>query len=167
MIEFMYTFDYDSSGRGEDSNSPMVFNVRVYSIADKYDVQALKKQAKRKFENTVQNCWDMDDIPDAVAQVYASTLTSDRGLREVVSAVAGKNISRLLSKQKFRDVLQETTGFASDLVEGLTRERLENQKSYKCPHCYKIWDYTALSDNTHYYCIHCGHGSSDWASRKQ
>jgi speckle-type POZ protein len=49
----MYTFDYDSSSRGENSNSPIVFNVRVYSIADKYDVQALKKQAKRKFKDTV------------------------------------------------------------------------------------------------------------------
>ncbi|KAF2106549.1 hypothetical protein BDV96DRAFT_590806 [Lophiotrema nucula] len=56
MLQFLYTFDYDSSGRAENSSSPMVFNVKVYSIADKYDIPALKSQAKHKFETTVGTC---------------------------------------------------------------------------------------------------------------
>lgn len=51
----------------------MIFNARVYGIADKYDVPALKSQAKEKFEKVVETCWDMDDFPHAIAEVYSST----------------------------------------------------------------------------------------------
>ncbi|KAF2803436.1 uncharacterized protein BDZ99DRAFT_526784 [Mytilinidion resinicola] len=134
MPQFMYTVDYDASGSAKNSASPMVFNVKVYSIADKYDVPALKSQARQKFETTVETCWNMDDFPDAVAEVYNSTLSIDRGLRNVLVDAACKHISELLSKQRFRDILGETVGFASDIAQLLAKGR----KKYQCPSC-KTW----------------------------
>ena len=165
MFEFMYTFDYDSSGRGETSSSPMVFNVKVYSIADKYDVQALKLQAKKKFMETISVCWDMDDFPDAVAQVYCSTPTSDRGLREAVSDITCKNIDRLFAKERFEEILEETTGFASDVVKSLAAEKKGTQSTYKCNGCDNTWKSEVLENDTYYYCIRCGDRCSDWASK--
>ena len=62
MLNFMYRFDYDAGGIDQALVSPMIFNVKVYSIADKYDVQMLKSQAKEKFKKVVKTCWNMDDF---------------------------------------------------------------------------------------------------------
>jgi speckle-type POZ protein len=56
MLHFMYLFDYDASGSDQAPVSPMIFNVKVYSIADKYDVPMLKSQAREKFEKVVKTC---------------------------------------------------------------------------------------------------------------
>ena len=41
MLNFMYRFDYDADNSDQDSVSPMIFHVKVYNIADKYDVPML------------------------------------------------------------------------------------------------------------------------------
>lgn len=170
MLQFMYSFDYDASGNADSSASPMVFNVKVYSVADKYDVPALKSQARQKFETTVETCWNMDDFPDAIVQVYNSTTSIDRGLRDVVVGIACKHIDGLLSKQGFRDVLEETLGFASDIAQFLAKgqkktdkKKPAGQKKYRCPGCNQQWE-AILSAGSNYYCISCGGYRSDWPS---
>jgi speckle-type POZ protein len=164
MLQFMYTSDYDASGSAENSASPMVLNVKVYSIADKYDVPALKSQAKEKFETTVKTCWNMDDFPYAVAEVYNSTTSIDRGLRDVVIDVTCEHINQLLSKQGFCDVLGESVGFASDMTQHLAKSQEESEKrlkKYQCPNCGQQWEAVLISGN-HYCCIHCGHRDVNW-----
>ena len=167
MLRFMYTSEYDASGSAENSASPMVSNVKVYSIADKYDVPSLKSQAEQKFRTTVETCWNMDDFPYAVAEVYNSTTSIDRGLRNVVVEVACKHINELLSKQGFRDVLEEITGFASDMVQHLAtspgKSEIRSQTKYQCPSCLRQWEAT-LDPGVTYYCMYCNRGHSNWNS---
>jgi speckle-type POZ protein len=164
MLRFMYTFDYDASGSAENSFSPMVFNVKVYSIADKYDVPALKSKAEQKFEAAVAVGWDMDDFPDAIAQVYNSTPSVDRGLREIVTETACKHVKELLLKPGFRDVLDETVGFASDIAQLLAESKNQKQRSkYRCPSCRHNWE-AVLPSGGSYHCIYCGFQRSDWSS---
>lgn len=54
MLQFMYRFDYDAGGSDQASAPPMVFHVKVYRIADKYDVFALKSHAREKFAKLVK-----------------------------------------------------------------------------------------------------------------
>jgi speckle-type POZ protein len=49
MLSFLYGFNYDASGNDQTVFSPTVFNVKVYTIAEKYDIHALKSQAKGKW----------------------------------------------------------------------------------------------------------------------
>lgn len=166
MLQFMYTSDYDASCSADNSASPMVSSVKVYSIADKYDVPALKSQAKEKFKTAVETCWTMDDFPYAIAEVYNSTTSIDRGLRNVVVDIASKHVNQLLSKQAFSDVLGEVVGFASDIAQQLanSQEKIRKRlRKYKCPHCEKQWEAVLSSENT-YRCIHCGNSRSDWTS---
>jgi hypothetical protein len=51
MLHFMNHFNYDAGGGDQAPVSPMTFNVKMYSVADKYDVPALKSQAREEFEN--------------------------------------------------------------------------------------------------------------------
>ncbi|KAH7396488.1 BTB/POZ protein [Phaeosphaeria sp. MPI-PUGE-AT-0046c] len=99
MLRFFYTFDYDASAATNGNTSPMVFNVKVYSVADKYDIPTLRVQAKEKFQKAVETCWDMDDFPYAIAEVYSSTPPNDKDLRSVVVAVACEHMQDLCAKK--------------------------------------------------------------------
>ncbi|KAK2797610.1 hypothetical protein FQN50_009123 [Emmonsiellopsis sp. PD_5] len=68
MIHFMYGSDYDSSGNSRGRISPMLFNARVYGVAEKYGVSRLKQEAKAKFEDAVRTCWDMDDFTPVIME---------------------------------------------------------------------------------------------------
>ncbi|KUL81280.1 hypothetical protein ZTR_10828, partial [Talaromyces verruculosus] len=116
MIHFMYGFDYDSSGSEHSRASPMLFNVKVYQIADKFVVPQLKQKAKEKFETIVQTCWKMDDFPVAIAEAYTCTPKTDRGLREPLVKISMDHMDELLKKDAFVDVLENTIGFSSDLA---------------------------------------------------
>jgi len=156
MLHFMYTFEYDSGG---SEISPMLFHVRVYSIAEKYEVSALKLAAKNKFNEVVTTCWDMDDFSHVINEIYGSTPPQDRGLRDIVVEVAHAHIVALLKKDDFNNALQETLGFAADLAQLLAK----TMKTYKCPtpNCGRHWQ-AILSPGITYYCLFCGTRRSDW-----
>ena len=98
MVYFMYGFNYDSSGSDQGRISPMLFNTRVYQIGDKYDVPKLKEQARVKFSNAIETCWEMDDFPVAIASAYSTTTSADRGLRDLLISTSLKHINVLLKK---------------------------------------------------------------------
>jgi speckle-type POZ protein len=161
MLRFMYQFDYDSSGSDQARVSPLIFNVKVYSIADKYDVPALKLQAKGKFEDAAETCWNMDDFPHAITEIYASIPATDRGLSDPVVEIACKNINPLLEKQDFRDVLKNSAGFAADVTQLMAGGVGSAYKKYRCPNCGQHWE-AVLSPGRSYYCTLCGSSRSDW-----
>ena len=51
MIHFMHGYDYDSSGNSRGRISPMLFNVKVYGVAEKYGIPTLKQLSKEKFNH--------------------------------------------------------------------------------------------------------------------
>ena len=161
MARFMYIFDYNLSGISWDGFSPMVFNIKVYSIADKYDIPALQVLAKEKFEKAVRVCWDMADFPDAIAQVYDSTPGQE--LRKGIESMVCIHIDELLSKLRFRNVLEETVEFASAIVQQLNKNRASSCKKYRYPSCNKQWEAILPKGSCCYY-THCGKNRSDWAS---
>lgn len=155
----MYRFDYDADGSDQASVAPMVFHVKVYSIADKYDVLALKLQAREKFAKLVKTCWDMEDFPDAITEIYSPTHGIDRGLRDLVVEIVSKHIHALLKRQDFQDLLEETLGFAADVIRLIAPRLLI--KKYRCPSCYKIWE-AVLSPGGYYGCMTCGTFRTNW-----
>ena len=162
MLNFMYRFDYDASSSDQASVSPMIFHVKVYSIAEKYDVPMLKSQAREKFEKTAKTCWNMDDFPHALTEVYSSTPRTDRGLRDLVIDIVCRHIKALLEKQDFQTVLDETVGLAADVSRHLAHEEAFTQcRCYRCPVCCKTWK-SVLSPGTTYRCILCGSSYQSW-----
>lgn len=154
MLQFMYRFDYDAGGSDQAPVSPMIFNVKVYSIADKYEVLMLKSQAREKFEKLVKACWDKDDFPYTIAEIYSSTLGTDRGLRDLVVEIVCEHINELLEKQDFQTVLEETVGFAADVTR-LMVGSFKKCRWYRCRQCLKSW-HAALSPGRTHMCMYCG-----------
>lgn len=110
MIHFMYGFNYDSSGSDLGRISPMLFNVHVYQIGDKYGIPSLKEQAKEKFAAVIKTCWGMDDFLIAIASTYSTTPSADRGLRDLVVSTCLEHINELVKNDDFEQVLRETLG---------------------------------------------------------
>ncbi|KAL3464363.1 hypothetical protein BJX64DRAFT_286493 [Aspergillus heterothallicus] len=130
MIDFMYGCDYDSSENGNSSS--ILFHIGVYQIADKYDVPNLKRHAKLQFENLVNIVWQMDDFPLAIAEAYAATPESHRGLRDAIVRIVGLHISDLLEMESFVKVLERTSGFSDDMAKSMFRERHTNDDWDQC-----------------------------------
>jgi speckle-type POZ protein len=144
------------------SISAMIFSVKVYSIADKCDVPALKMQAKEKFEKAVKTCWNMDVLPRAVSEIYDSTPETERGLRDPVTEIVCKHIKTLLEKQDFKNVLEETAGFAADITRLMALEAGSGKSQcYKCPNCGESWE-TAVSPQSINCRLGCGNCLSNW-----
>ncbi|KAI2707456.1 hypothetical protein CBS147354_9518 [Penicillium roqueforti] len=99
MIHFFYGFNYDSSGSDQGRTSPMLFNVKVYQIGDKYGIPKLKAQAKEKFSVAITTCWEMDDFPTAIASAYSTTSSADRGLRDLLVSTSLEHIKPRSSSQ--------------------------------------------------------------------
>ncbi|KAJ5938796.1 BTB/POZ protein [Penicillium verhagenii] len=153
MIHFMYGFDYDSSGSELGRVSPMIFNIKLYQMADKYFIPQLKKKAKYKFEQIAKTCWEMDDFPIAIAEAYQRTHKHDRDLRELLVKISQEHVVELAENEKFCSALEETTGFAADLA--LSLSEAVNHKA-SCAYCRKTW---TLSESGARYCPYCSNSS--------
>ncbi|KAJ9306773.1 hypothetical protein DTO217A2_3760 [Paecilomyces variotii] len=92
MVHFMYGFNYNNSGSEHGRVSPMLLNVKVYQVADKYDIPKLKAQAKENFTVAINKCWEMDDFPTAIEDAY-STTTSGIEAFEILLSAYHQNIS--------------------------------------------------------------------------
>jgi len=155
MLNFLYHFDYQAS------TSPMIFNAKVYGIADKYNIPTLKSKAIEKSRKSVETCWSMDDFPHAIREIYSSTPGNDRGLRDLVVKIACEHMETLSEQPEFRILLEEAYGFAADVVLFMARGSFERIKTHKCPNCGKTWEGVAPS-GPNYYCLRCGSYRSDW-----
>ncbi|KAL2864416.1 BTB/POZ protein [Aspergillus lucknowensis] len=157
IIHFMYGFNYDSSGSDQGQTSPMLFNVNVYQIGDKYGVPKLKEQAKEKFMVAIKACWEMDDFPVTITSTYSTTTPTDRGLRDLIISTCLEHLNKLLENDDFKQVLRETLGFAADLVQ--SRGHHTSTTTYHCPNCGHDWSVHSLGKVQ--YCPLCSY-SADW-----
>ncbi|RBR24109.1 uncharacterized protein FIESC28_03108 [Fusarium coffeatum] len=106
LIQYFYHRDYQSARDGhkgeqrdrtsngnseeiQDSDdyvddSYPVFHVRMYALAEKYDVSALKNLAIDKFNQVVQPSVLSDEFLHGVEEAYVSTIPEDRGMRDAI-----------------------------------------------------------------------------------
>lgn len=103
MINFMYGFDYDGC-RGDFSS--MLFNAKLYVVADKYGVHELRRQTKDKFDRAASVGWDDSEFPRVIEEVYSATHFTVMELRDVLLNVSHEHISALLLQKDFLHVLE-------------------------------------------------------------
>ncbi|KAG5792812.1 hypothetical protein H9Q69_008114 [Fusarium xylarioides] len=159
MLRFIYSFEYDNM----QGTPPMIFDARMYQIADKYDIAALKTESKKKFELAIANGWATDDFPVAANLVYVSTPSEDRGLRDIVVETARKNIDQLVGKDGFCELTRETPDFAADLIPFLCGKGSGSTPfpySYKCLSCSGMIKGQFSAQIR--YCPYCSCGINQW-----
>ncbi|KAF2151991.1 hypothetical protein K461DRAFT_269068 [Myriangium duriaei CBS 260.36] len=98
----------------ESDESHLLAHTRVYALAEKYDVPALKALARSKFEVSMACFYDSPEFADAVEEVYNSTIDTDRGLRNVV-VQAFRSHPALANATDVYEVISRTPSLAFEL----------------------------------------------------
>ncbi|KAH0556868.1 hypothetical protein GP486_005347 [Trichoglossum hirsutum] len=136
MISYLYTLDYEDeehvdekvtddpsvedeaveatiekprkrSRLSEESRPALFSSVRVYAIAEKYDIPALKTLAKERFSKWARNNWSHKEFPILVKEVFESTPDTDRGLRDIASQLCATHIKSFLQEDGVLDVIED------------------------------------------------------------
>ncbi|KAM5446404.1 hypothetical protein MaudCBS49596_006663 [Microsporum audouinii] len=121
IIRFLYGFNYGSSSSGSTRTFPILFDAQIYGLADRYGIPSLKKHVKDKFSKSIRACWDMDDFPLVIEEVY-STPAAVRDLRDLVAGISYEFRSKLLVKEEFIRVLDSCSCFAAGSKLGIHSE---------------------------------------------
>lgn len=148
-MDFLYSLDYDDERGelkasqeshkpehkfGEESfenwtfgySQPTVYdpislliNAKVYIIAEKYDIQALKELACAKYKEVWQKSWNSAHFTESASLVYENTVEEDKMLRDVIVKAASDNIKALLDRGEFVELLKSYGDFATDILKNV------------------------------------------------
>ena len=114
MITYFYKFDY-----GNDATTPEE-HVRVYIVADKYDVPDLKALAVRRFECTAPGYFDgLDACLPIVKLIYDNTTRKNQDIRiaAIVAWLRGsQNLKAEEQSKQLTAGLIEMPEFAAELA---------------------------------------------------
>ncbi len=160
MLTYLYTLDYDDGNPSqamplaapqdlddlfvELSSKPEAFddatashckrmnNVRVYAIAEKYNIPALKVLAMTKFKNyeTARNSTHNREVINAI---FSSTPDSDSGLRNIVISMSAKasDVEENLKEEGLAPVIRDHGNFGLGMLREVVKKRncaLETQQ---------------------------------------
>lgn len=127
IIEYFYKLDYDDN-RSSSSAKPvanpstsfdprsLLVNAKVYVIADKYELDALKELACYKYNEVLLGNWNTSNFSESVSYVYENTVETDRCLRDVIVRVASDNARSLLDRGDFVAMLKIHGDVATDIM---------------------------------------------------
>ncbi len=94
--------------------SPKLFiPLRLYIMADKYDVPALRLLARDRFYRAAEAHWeDSDCFPDVVDELYSSTPETETAMREIVCRLVGCQVRDRDLRAKMEPVMRKHGEFA-------------------------------------------------------
>ena len=97
-------------------------NVLVYAIAERYFIEGLKEMARVKFRSQAENLLSVKEFPEIIRELYQSTLSSDRGLRDIVSHICAQQGRIVVDRPDLSASIVENGEFGLDIL----REVLKN-----------------------------------------
>jgi hypothetical protein len=97
----------------------LVTNVKVYIIADKNAIEALKTLASKKYQRVVRKSWNHPAFAESARLVYENTMESDRAIRDVIVQTASENIKALLDRGEFIELLNTYGELATEILKKL------------------------------------------------
>jgi hypothetical protein len=92
-----------------------VLHVRVYALAEKYDIPALKRLALDKFNSKIQPGIPLDQLLDSAEEAYTSTIEEDRGVRDSIVKHFHTH-PELLDEERAQEAIQRMHSLMYDLL---------------------------------------------------
>ena len=141
MLVLLYSCDYDDAAH-RPTQHPYEFNARMYALADKYGIEDLKDFAKYSLSlwlpisGYITAPFEAPMFVKALRAIYTTTLSSDRGLRDLVIPTIKECRVDLRNESDFVEMLSSGLGdgeFAMDVFDALLE--LVQPKKYQCIKC--------------------------------
>lgn len=96
----------------------MALPLRLYIMADKYDVPALRLLARDRFYRAAELEWEhAESFPDIVDELYLGTPQTDTAMREIVCRIVGSRILNDRVREKMRPIMEKHGDFAVGVME--------------------------------------------------
>lgn len=113
-----------SPGTGPPQPNRGVLHAQMYAMGDKYDISTLKAYSLTRFRRVIatQSHMSVTDLATSITEAYETTPDSDRGLRDVVLDVAGKNVVKLARDDAFSRMAIDIPRFGYELLQRQYRE---------------------------------------------
>ncbi|RSL71874.1 hypothetical protein CEP54_001185 [Fusarium duplospermum] len=101
-----------------EMRNDMSLPLRLYIMADKYDVPALRLLARDRFYRAVELEWEHAEcFPDVVDELYLGTPQTDTAMREIVCRIVGSRILNDRVREKMRPIMEKHGDFAVGVME--------------------------------------------------
>lgn len=108
-----------------DDDFELAKHPRVYAIADLLGLEGLKKLCVARFESQLEQHWISDTFCNAVREVYATTYSNDRAMRDPIVRISQMYLEDLHSRPDFVKLSKEIAEFSGDLVTEILAQRTE------------------------------------------
>ena len=159
MLTYLYTLDYDDSDAcpavaGDESpNTDNPFpdlypepddetishcknmnNIRVYALADKYNIPALKELAKVKFKTCMTaHGVEITRFTEIVDSIFNSTHETDRGLRDIIISGAANTSTpeQMLGEGPLASAIRDHSTFGLGLLREVVKKHISEQEKQK------------------------------------
>ncbi|PQE06300.1 BTB POZ domain protein [Rutstroemia sp. NJR-2017a BBW] len=176
LIKFLYTGDFDATPSPSEvvaeepsgevgsetvngSLDTLTICTRIFVMAEKYDIPALKTLAKTKFEAAVSSDWNTSALSESLRLMYDGLPDSDRLLKDVAVAAAAGHVKELVDRGEFVALCKDNGDIAFDVLKaslsptrkikncpwgGISHEShvsySESQQEYYCSDCEDCFD---------------------------
>ncbi|KAK2757280.1 hypothetical protein FQN54_004794 [Arachnomyces sp. PD_36] len=142
--------DGDSSPAVMPSDQGGIINVRVYVLAEKYDLGSLKNLAKGKFEAWAQTHWNDDGFSGVVRAIFGTVPEHDRELHEVAYKIIADKSDHLLVKPDIQHLVQDCGALATAVMLQNREDKIELSRQlekYKTDFSRQLEIYKAENSN--------------------
>ena len=115
-------------------------NIRVYALADKYNIPALKELAKTKFETCVTaRRPEITRFAEIVDSIFNSTPETDPGLRAIVisRAADASTLKQILGEGPLASTMRDHSTFALGLLREVVKQHISEQEAQKQKKIYR------------------------------
>lgn len=137
ILRFLYTVEY----RYNDLLAA-VTDLRVHTIAEKYDMSDLVKLAELRFADIVKKAWRLPEFAKIIDSVYTQMSDRDGKLTDAMLDVTVEHIRELYEEEfgaEFRRVMRSNAAFASDVNSRLMLHLQEGEVWVCCRACKNEW----------------------------
>lgn len=91
----------------------LFLHLRLYVMADKYDVPALKLLARERFYRSAELSWEVaDEFPAVVDELYSDTIETHSAMRDIVCRLVGNQVGKVRTRERMEWVMKKHGEFA-------------------------------------------------------
>ncbi|KAL6699153.1 BTB/POZ protein [Trichoderma pleuroticola] len=120
MVEYIYTGQYDHDAAAPlgliADDEDLLKDVRVYQLADYFQIENLKYYAFQQFKTRIKRLWVAESFVDCIRYVYGIPNNVSYDMRTEIAKIALKHLADLWDKKIFRTLIREGGDFVIDIL---------------------------------------------------
>ncbi|KAL7944206.1 BTB/POZ protein [Trichoderma barbatum] len=122
LFEYIYKGEYSHdpavalSSIADDEE--LLKDIRVYQLADYFQVEHLKIYALQNLKSRLENLWISENFVDCIRDVYESSGIGCE-MRMEIAKTARSHLEDLWAKKSFRELIREGGDFVIDVMKGM------------------------------------------------